>query len=920
MNYVISWLLVFLSFNLFCQQRDGEITINGKYTDIPFSQFVINLEAKHPIHFYYAEEWVDSLLIHIEAKDLPLEDFLDEVFRDTDIRFFINQNQIILSKGFSIYPQLASKKWTRAQELPPIRLGLFEQNKEPEAESSLTNIENKLVTIGVPSQNSAVNKASLGGYVKDSKNGAPIAGVSVVIPVLSLGTITDDFGYYVLNIPKGEYEIQYKFVGRKETKRKVLIQGDGQLSVEMDEEIIALKEVVITGEKSKVESVQTGLAKLNLEEINTIPTVLGEADIMKISLTLPGVQSVGEGAVGFNVRGGTTDQNLILLDDALIYNPNHLFGFFSAFNPDVIKHVDLYKSGLQAHYGGRISSVFDVAIRDGNKKKFIAAGGISPITSKITLEGPIQKENSSFILGVRSTYSNWLLRLLDDPVLNNSEALFRDIIGKINHQLNENNNLQFSIYHSRDRFKLNADTLYRYVNSTSALRWRHVFNNKMHSLVSGSFSQYAYEIESAGSLTNAFKLDYKLSQANLKTEINLHPNSQHQLKMGLQSVLYQLRPGGLRPLGEKSFVKSLVLNKENGWENALFIGNEYTVSARLSLYGGFRFSSFSLIGPGEVFKYLPASSREVEFISDTLSYNSGAFIKSYGGPEYRFSARYKLAEELSVKFSYDKTRQYIHRLSNTISISPTDTWRLSNTYIKPQVGDQLAVGIYKNVPTKGLEFTIEGYYKFIQNLLEYKDGAELLINEALETDVINVKGRAFGVELLVKKKSGRFNGWVSYTYSRSLVQAKSVFPQEQINAGKYFPSNFDKPHNLSIITNYKFSRRVNISCNFAYSSGRPVTLPITKYQFAGNILAFFSQRNEYRIPDYLRLDVALNLEGNHKIKKLGHSSWAFSIYNLTGRNNPYSVFARVNNGNIGLFQLSVFSRPIPTLTYNFEIR
>nr|MBX2843893.1 TonB-dependent receptor plug domain-containing protein [Flammeovirgaceae bacterium] len=648
--------------------------------------------------------------------------------------------------------------------------------------------------------------------------------------------------------------------------------------------------------------------------------VMGEADIMKIALTLPGVQTVGEGASGFNVRGGGTDQNLILINDVPIYNTNHLFGFFSAFNPEVISSANLYKSGIQANYGGRISSVFDVALRDGNKKDFSIKGGISPITGKVTIEGPLKKDTSSFVLGVRSTYSDYIFSLLDDPNLRNSQASFSDFITKFNFKLDEKNTLILSGYHSRDNFSLNSDSVYQYYNSNAAIQWRHNFNNKLYLVTSGSYANYSYNLTSDQVPINAFEMDYEINHTNFKSEVNYFPNSKNNFRMGITSTLYNLNPGQGRALGDSSLVTEVLLDRENGLESAIYFGNEFEVNPRLSIYAGIRLSMFNLIGPGKSYVYQPGSPLEPEFIADTLNYSKGEMIKTYAGPEYRFSARQKLKDDLSVKFSYDRTRQYIHMLSNSVSISPTDTWRLSNAHIRPQIGDQVSLGLYKTVFGKGIEISLEGYYKQIQNVLEYKDGASLLLNEVLETDVINSEGKAYGVEFMIKRDIGKVSGWLSYTYARSFVQANGAYPVEQINQGEFYPSNFDKPHNLVIISNYKFNRRVNLSLNINYSTGRPATFPASKYTFNNQPILLYTERNQYRVPDYFRMDLAVNFEGNHKVKKRVHGSWSFSVYNLTGRSNAYSVYFLSEGGNINGYQLSVFANPIPTITYNFHYR
>ena len=914
-------LLLFLIVSISVSAQTGDVRITADYSQLPFQEAVSDLEKRYPIRFYFSPEWMDTVNVSVTANEVILPVFMDQLLRNTNFKYYVhNNNRIILTRDYEIVKDISANfndpDRVVEEEEEDASLEIFEPLVLEEKASELSNLENKLFIIGDPQNRSSGNTATLSGYVKDIKSGEGLVGASVFKPEPLVGTNTDPFGYFVLNLPKGEHTLVFKSVGMKDTRRRVMIYGDGRLDVEMIEDIISLNEVVVLGEKDNVESIQTGLVKLSIKEIKSIPTILGEADVMKIVLTQPGVQSVGEGASGFNVRGGATDQNLILLDDVLIYNPNHLFGFFSAFNPDVLKSTSLYKSGIQSQFGGRISSVFDVSLRDGNKKKFTVSGGVSPVTGRVTVEGPIKKDTSSFIVGVRSTYSNWVLNLIDIPELENSEGGFSDFVTKINHQINEKNDVTLSAYHSRDRFKLNSDTLFNYYNTTATFNWRHSFNPKLFGVFSASYSNYLNKFESKKDTTNAFESEYSIDQTNLKLDFNYFLDK-HDIKFGVSSIFYKLLPTNIIPFGDASVVDELNIPEEQAIETALYVGDEFTITRRLSVYGGLRVSFYQQRGPGNSFVYDPGFSKSVETITDTVQFASGENMETYWGPEYRFSMRYKLLPDVSVKLSYDRTRQYIHRLTNTVAVAPTDSWRLANTHLPPQIGDQISAGLYKSF-LAGYEISVEGYYKWMQNLLEYKDGAQLILNEAVETDVISASGRSYGVEFLMKKNRGKLNGWISYTYSRVFLDAEARFSEEVINRGQEFPASYDKPHNLSVVANYKFSRRANFSMNFTYSTGRPVTFPITKYEFRGNVYAAFSERNQFRIPDYMRLDIALNLEGNHKIKKLAHGSWSLSVYNLTGRNNAYSVFSRTDGDNIEVFQLSVFDQPIPTITYNFK--
>ena len=705
----------------------------------------------------------------------------------------------------------------------------------------------------------------------------------------------------------------------KEVRRQIALHADGKLNVEMQEDVRPLKEVVVEAEKLKnVSGLVMGVEKLDIRTVKQVPTAFGEADVLKVVLTLPGVKSVGESSTGLNVRGGATDQNLILFNDATIYNPSHLFGFFSAFNPDAIKSVELYKNSLPAKYGGRLASVLEITGREGNKKEFAGSGGIGLISGRLTLEGPIVKDKTSFLVGGRTTYSDWLLKALPNKNMQNSRASFYDFNTTISHEINEKNSLLLSGYLSEDNFKLGTDTLYNYHNQNVSLRWNHVFNTRLYGVVTGGYSGYNYNVTGDKNPVNAFELGYDLSQANIKADLSYYPNPKHVVDMGASSILYRTKPGSFKPLGSESLVEPDVLEQERALETAFYVSDQYEVNERLSVSAGIRYSIFSALGAKNVYEYASGVAKSENTIIDTVAYGSGDFIKTYHGPEYRLSLRYNLTSDMSVKLGYNRTRQYLHTLTNTAMVSPTDVWKLSDRHIRPQVGDQYSIGIFRNFRNNTVEASVETYYKSMRDFLDYRSGAQLILNHHIETDVINSMGKAYGVEAMLKKNTGKLNGWVSYTYSRSLVKTSDATSSEVINNGKYYPSNFDKPHDLTLVGNYRFSRRFSTSFNFTYSTGRPITVPLATYELGGVKRVYYSDRNQFRIPDYYRADVGLNIEGNHKVRKLAHSSWTVSVYNLTGRKNPYSVYFISEDSKIKGYKLSIFGQPIPTVTYNFK--
>ena len=762
-------------------------------------------------------------------------------------------------------------------------------------------------------------RATLAGVVREAKTGEPVVGASVYIESPAIGVATDQYGYYALTLPLGAQVLHIRGIGIKNTVRHIALRGSGKLDVEVAEDFTNLKEVLVEAEKDKnVAGMQMGVEKLDIKTIKQVPTVFGEADILRVVLTLPGVKSIGEGSTGISVRGGNTDQNLILFNDAVVYSPSHLFGFFSAFNPDLLKSVELYKSAIPARYGGRLSSVLDITTRDGNKKQLAGAGGIGPLTGRLSLEGPIIKDKAAFIIGGRSSYSDWLLHRLNDPSLRNSSASFYDLSAHLSYDVDAKNSVYATGYLSRDYFKFSADTSYTYHNQAGSVKWKHVFGNKLYGVLTASGSQYDYRIASERNAANASALSFGIAQLGGQADFTYFLNEHHTLDFGLSSLRYRTAPGSLQPLGSESLIAPLTLPREQGQESALYLSDEWRVSPRLTAQLGLRYSLYQALGPRSVNEYQTGVPRGTGTITDTLHYGAGAALATYHGPEPRLSVKYALAANSSLKASYNRTRQYLHQLSNTATVSPADTWKLTDNYVQPQVGDQYSVGYYHNFRNNTIETSVETYYKQLRNFVDYTSGAVLLLNQHIETDLVNAQGKAYGVEVSIRKSTGKINGWLNYTYSRSLVRVNTGPVAEQINGGAWYPSNFDKPHDLSLVSNYRFSRRFSASLNFNYSTGRPITLPLALYDAGGGPRILYSARNAYRIPDYYRVDFGLNIEGSHKVQKLAHSSWTISVYNLTGRRNPYSVYFRSQNGQVNGYQLSIFGQPIPTVTYNFK--
>ncbi|MBE7170663.1 MAG: TonB-dependent receptor [Williamsia sp.] len=896
--------------------------VSGDFSGLTMQEFVRRLETQTPYHFYYTSSQFDSIRINLSVQAQPLDKVLAAALpADSAFQVAIDEtDNVFITKGFSIQTSLptdflGTRKEAGQATDTVAAASYLAGKKKGQLDASP---ENKLHEIGLKTNVVGKGNAALSGYVINAKTGEPIINAAIFIPSLKLSAVTDQYGFYSLTIPKGRQTINVQGLGMKDARYQVMMYADGKLNMELSEQVISLKEVVVSAQKLvNINRVQLGVEKLTIQAIRQVPVVFGEADILRAVLTLPGVKTVGEASTGFNVRGGSADQNLILFNDMTIYNPSHFFGLFSAFNPDVVKDIELYKSSIPAKYGSRLSSVLDITGKEGNKKEYHGSAGLGPLTSRINLEGPLDKNKTSFVLGARTTYANWLLNLLPQSYKNSSASFFDANLG-ISHQLNDKNNLYFTGYLSNDRFHLNSDTAYHYSNANASLKWKHTFNSKLNSVFTTGADRYKYDISSDQNPVNAYKLSFDINQLNFKTDFNYFISSKHTLDFGASWIRYTLHPGYYEPLGSKSLVKPDKMPTEQARESAAYLAERFTITPQLSLNAGIRYSFFQSLGPQQVNQYATGLPRDESSLLNTKSYSKGKVVQTYHGPEYRLAVRYALTNSFSLKAGYNSSRQYIHMLSNTTAIAPTDVWKLSDPNIQPQRGEQLSFGIFKNLQSNTIETSLEVYYKKLYNYLDYKPGAVLVLNHHIETDVVNTGGKAYGLELLVKKQTGKLNGWISYTYSRILLRADDALATNLINKGEFYPANYDKPHDFTFIGNFRVNHRFSVSFNTTYSTGRPITLPVARYYYAGGQRVLYSDRNAYRVPDFFRMDFSMNIEGNHKVHQLTHNSWTIGLYNLTGRKNAYSVYFITENGRINGYKLSIFGSVIPFVNFNIR--
>lgn len=913
------FLGLFVSFSSLMSQNDG-VFIDRSYDNLLWVDFVEKVENNFQINFYYEDSALQTLRVRINNNFL-LKQVLRENLRPLLLSFAFEDGNIFITKDGAIKTKLPKDFFELRRKSGDDLLG--EKKKESNIQEYLSTRKALLtrnITVGDRKKGAGKNIVIVDGFIKNTEDGLPIIGASLYFEELKTGTTTNDIGYFSISLKKGKYSLKVNSIESNEEKYQLEVLSDGRLELFLDRKIYALDEVIIRSDKEdNIRGTQMGFDKLSAKSIKEIPTIMGERDIVKVALLLPGVQSVGEGASGYNVRGSPADQNVFYLSNIPIYNTSHLFGFFSAFTPDAISDFKLYKSNIPAKYGGRLSSIFDITAKEGNKKRFSLRGGISPITGSFMVEGPFMKDKSSYLVAVRSTYSNWILGMIDNYEIKNSNASFADAITNFSIALNPNNQLKLTTYFSYDDISLVSQTDYGYQNLGASLGWDHIIRNKHNLQLTYSFSNYGYSEENSEIDWAAYKNNYNLQHNEIRANITLRPNEKHSISFGTNTVLYNLDRGNHLPLNDASEVVPVYLGKEKGIEWGIYIDEQWSVTPVFSLSGGFRFNYYSYLGPQEVYEYIPGAPLEVENIIDTIYYGNNERIKTYTDPDFRLAANYIFNPNLAVKASFSQLHQYIFMLSNTIAMSPTDKWKLSDSHIKPMKGQQYSIGVFMNFLKGQLEFSAETYYKKVHNLVEYKDGADLLVTKVVETEVLQGDLDAYGLEFMLKKPYGRLNGWINYTYSSSTVLVKGDDEFTSINFGNPYPANYDKPHAINLVLNYKLSRRLSFSSNVVYSTGRPITYPTAIFYQDGTQITYYSNRNEYRLPDYFRLDLAVNLEGNLKRNKLIHGSWSLSVYNVTGRRNAYSVYFKTEDGTIKGYKLSIFGSPILSLSYNFKL-
>lgn len=902
--------------------QGSDIVIKGEFKDVPFEEFVTQVESQTGIEFYFLDNWIKGIRVTASGEEISLRKTLDKTLLPAGIYYHMEgDREVYLTDKQALISSLPDYSGNNRS------LNMIGD----EGSAGPTSTEQKYIdgrkagmlttlSVGTRAEGEGKNVAIIYGKLTDVETGDPLIGATIYLEELKKGAATDVDGRFSLVVNPGKYTVEFKCMGMEDRYNYLDVRSGGNLSVSMQKSVIALTEVVVHANRyHNVRGTQMGFDRLNYKVLKEVPVVMGEKDVLKVIQMLPGVQTVGEGAAGFNVRGSSADQNMIFVNKVPVYNSSHLFGFFTSFSPDIVKDFTLYKSNLPANFGGRLASIFDITARQGNMNKYTARGGVSPISARLSVEGPIQKGKSSFVLAGRSTYSDWILGKMEDPQLRASKANFYDMSGALTWEPGEKTRIKAFGYYSSDFFKLGDTNQYEYDNAGASIN----INRRMSSRVSADlalvFGSYDFTTINEQVASEAWTQSYRLDHYEAKLDMSWLSLGKHKLTFGGNAILYNLDRGKVLPYGDISMRVPVDLGLDNGLETAVYLADEISLTPRLTLYGGLRFSAYMVLGPDQVQVYgegLPLQPGNVVDVIDAAPYE---IIKTYTGLEPRFALNFMMGANNSLKFSYNRVNQYIFMLSNTIAISPTDQWKLVDYNIKPPFVDQLSLGFYQDFPRGGLNTSLEVYYKRMENVVDYRDGASFITTPNVETVTLQGEQEAYGFEALLRKSTGKLSGWIAYSYARSYMTVDSPLPNERINYGMSYPSNFDRPHNLSMVTNVKLNRRLSFSANVLYTTGRPVTYPVSIYYVDGIQFLDYSARNSYRIPDYFRIDISINLEGNLRERKLFHSYWMLNFYNVTGRDNAYSVYFQNDDGVINGYKLSIFGQSVITLSWNFKL-
>lgn len=899
--------------------KGPEKIIACHFNQVPFATFCSTIFKETGVTIYYQEKWVENLKVTLEADSITALRAVSLAVKVAGLEVSVWNNDFVLLPGEKLISQLPSfERHTEKFDSEEQKTKMLTASEERYITGRLADV---IQTIRIGKSGAAMSsiKAKILGRVLDLESGEPVFCATVFIAETKTGALSDINGFFSIMLKPGKYNALFEFLGYEKKKYMLEVLSDGDFTINMKKAVIQMKEFVVHGDRQmNIRAKDPGLDKMSMKTIKELPMMMGERDILKVSGMLPGIVSAGEGASGLNVRGGGSDQNAFYINKIPIYNTSHLFGFFPAFNSDIIKDFSIYKGHIPAQYGGRLSSVFNIITRQGNRKHLTAHGGISPIAGNIVIEGPLKKDTCSFLLSARSTYSDWILKRIKDPTIRTSTANFYDFSGGVNYDI-QKTQMSLFVYHSKDAFSLSDINDYTYSNSGASLTLSHNYTNALRGEFALVASQYAFSTTDKQEISSAYEHAYQMGHYEARADFKHVLSNTNALDYGAGLILYQLDRGTVIPYNEKSLRSNVALGKEQGLESAIYISDSYDPLSWLNLTAGLRYTLFNPLGPKTVYTYSPGLPLDIRYVNDSLAFGKNKPIRWYSEPDIRLAVNIETDENGSVKLAFNQMHQNLFMLNNTISVAPNAQWKLADYHLLPSRSNQLSMGVFRTLGQSGLETSVEAYYKQTFNYPEFKDGADFLASPQTETTVLQGKQKAYGLEFFLKRSNRKLEGWLSYTYSRSIVKVDGEHAWDKINDGDAFPANYDIPHALNIVFNYHLSRRVTLSSIIAYQTGKPITYPISVYYINGSPQLDYSKRNAYRIPDYFRSDVSLTIEGNLKRRKLLHSSFILSLYNLTGRQNPYSVYFTTENGRISSFQYSVIGVPIFTATWIFKL-
>lgn len=878
-------------------QNVNDVVINESYNNQPLEDFLSDLSEKYGIKVFYKQSWIQPYSITREFNSTPLPQALNNVFFNHDLSYDVYQNNSIV-----VFRRIADTR-------------------------SKYDEYSQILVVGNLMNQGRYKRASISGRVLDGKTGEPLVGAVIYNNKLKEGASSNAKGEFNMELPTGDHLLTISFVGFEGAQMNVRLIENGSADFQLFEESHNIAEVTVIGKEADLPRAQMSMVQLSGKEIRELPALMGEVDVLKSLTILAGVQTVSELSSGFNVRGGNTDQNLILVNSSPVFNSSHLFGFMSLINPDVVEDVRLFKGGMPARYGERVASVMEVEFKEGNQEHLKVYGGIGVINSRLTIDGPLTKNKKlSMVLGGRSSYTDWILQEIPNLELNQGVTHFYDVSGKLTYRFNKHNKLSVMGYNSYDEFSTSSQTITEYGNLLGNLKLNTRFADNVHGEMDVSYSKYDYRLSDFANNKplEAYHLDNDLEYSSAAYQLKWHPGPRHNVEVGGKFVYNKISPGEIIPMDDESLLQPQKLHDEKVRDWSVYISDEFLILPQFSIVAGVRFNHFSNIGTPVVYLYDPDQPKSPETVIDSLTFGPNEVSASYSGFEPRLALNYDIDLNTTIKLSYQRTRQNVFQLSNNAVISPAETWKAADYHLEPLISDQIAIGIENNSWLTNIDLQAEIYYKYLQNLIEYKNGAQLIMNQYVETALIPTQGYSYGIELSAKKSVGRFSGYLSYVFSRTMRKNTSEFEEDNLWNGAYYPSIYDKPHDFSFTGTYNISRRWRFSGNYVFVSGRPTTLPELSYWFAGENLVYYSDRNKYRMPAYHRLDLSLTFDQNLRKKRMWKGSWTLSVYNVYGRNNPYSVYYKKSTPNssnnyrsYNLYKLSVIGIPVPSLTYNF---